>query len=107
MHAYNRGIVIPDLPSPPETLNWDMNVDSDFQRRWWHRCEVIGEGVWGRRVRLFYHIFYGEGYVIRPREKYQREGDGRPFAGGWSLSLYYSVVGTWSGALIHNSSRKV
>ena len=42
---------------------------------------MLSEGEWGRTVRLFYHIFYGEGFVIRPGHTYQREKDERPFAG--------------------------
>jgi len=42
---------------------------------------VEEEGEWGKRVRLFYHIFYGEGYVVQPGRQYQREADSRPFAG--------------------------
>ena len=42
---------------------------------------MIEEGGWGRRLRLFYHIFYGEGFVVRPEQAYTRQPDSRPFAG--------------------------
>ena len=64
-----------------ETLQWEDNVDPCFKERWWRECGVEEEGEWGRRVRLFYHIFYGEGYVIRPGGQYQRDADNKPFAG--------------------------
>ena len=58
-----------------------MNTDPKFQDHWWRKCEVLAEGEWGRVMRLFYHIFYGEGFVIRPGQKYTRDADSRPFAG--------------------------
>ena len=67
--------------STSETLDWDMNVDPNFHSQWWRKCEVLSEGEWGRVVRLFYHIFYGEGFVIKPGCSYQRQPDDQPFAG--------------------------
>lgn len=69
------------LPSTSETLDWDVNVDPNFRSQWWRKCEVLSEGEWGRVVRLFYHIFYGEGFVIKPGCSYQRQPDDQPFAG--------------------------
>ena len=71
-----------------ETLNWEANIDPNFRSRWWRECEVLREGEWGRVVRLFYHIFYGEGIVIKPEHTYKREKDDRPFAG----ELLYKAV---------------
>lgn len=68
-------------PCLAETLDWEVNVDPDFKERWWHECEVLREGEWGRVVRLFYHIFYGEGLVLQPGHEYTREPDNRPHAG--------------------------
>ncbi len=42
---------------------------------------MLQKGDWGKVVRLFYHGFYGEGFVVHPGAKYQREGEERPFAG--------------------------
>lgn len=64
-----------------ETLDWDLNSDPEFRSRWWKRCEVLCQGDWGRVVRLFYHIFYGEGLVLHPGQKYERKDDSRPYAG--------------------------
>ena len=64
-----------------ETLDWAGNTDPSFKARWWRECEVLREGDWGRVVRLFYHIFYGEGFVVHPGCKLQREADKKPFAG--------------------------
>ncbi len=51
---------------------------------------MLQKGDWGRVVRLFYHGFYGEGFVVHPGAKYQREGEERPFAGNdqWYHMLY-------------------
>lgn len=69
------------IPHTTETLEWEDNVDGCFKEHWWRQCGVEEEAEWGKRVRLFYHIFYGEGYVVHPGRQYQREADSRPFAG--------------------------
>lgn len=75
-----------------DAINWEMNLDSDFKKRWWHSCEVIQEGPWGRQVRLFYHSFYGEGFVVKPQHSFKRPADPRPYAG-----IAWSGVGTING----------
>ena len=68
-----------------ETLDWELNCDPQFRSRWWRECEVLSEGEWGRVVRLFYHIFYGEGLVLHPGTKYQQQPNHRPYAGQFSM----------------------
>ena len=83
-------LILACYSSLSETLHWERNTDPEFRKKWWHECECLEEGEWGRRVRLFYHIFYGEGFVIRPQKSYVRKEDGRPYAGepsNLSLSL--------------------
>ena len=63
------------------TINWDANTDSNFKDTWWKKCEKISEGPWGFKLRLFYRIFYGEGFIICPGQTYTREKDERPYAG--------------------------
>lgn len=77
-----------------ETLDWGVNTDPGFKQQWWHNCEELEAGEWGRRIRLFYHIFYGEGFVVHPGQTHQREADPRPFAG---------IV--WSGEGLVNGSQ--
>ena len=56
---------------------------------------MLEEGEWGRRLRLFYHVFYGEGFVVRPHQHYTREADSRPFAGEVYVGSYiYSYCAT-------------
>ncbi|KAL5470726.1 hypothetical protein EMCRGX_G028735 [Ephydatia muelleri] len=31
-------------------INWEMNLAGDFRERWWHSCEVLCEGSWGRQT---------------------------------------------------------
>ena len=67
------------------SLKWPLNVDSEFEKRWRHDCEVLETGDWGRRLRLFYHEFYGEGFEVLPGQTFRRDATERPFAGiTWS-----------------------
>ena len=63
------------------TVNFPGNVDPEFREKWRKDCEVILEGDWGRQLRLFYHLFYGEGFIIHPGKSFTREPDARPYAG--------------------------
>lgn len=63
------------------TMDWERNVDPRFKENWWHKCETLEEGSWGRKIRTFYYIFYGEGLIIHPGQSYTRGADVRPFAG--------------------------
>jgi len=64
-----------------ETVDWEVNTDPRFREKWWKSCEVLRAGEWGHVLRLFYHIFYGEGLVLRPGHTYHRQEDDRPYAG--------------------------
>ena len=73
-----------------QTIDWDQNVDPDFESKWRRDCETLETGDWGRRLRLFYHDFYGEGFEISPAlgdksvagstTTYTRAADDRPYA---------------------------
>ena len=63
-----------------------MNSDPEFHEHWWRSCEVLHNGEWGRVHRLFYHIFYGEGLVLHPGMRYERDADDRPCAGTYMCS---------------------
>ena len=63
------------------TINWEANTDPNFKEKWWKKCERLDEGPWGYKLRLFYHLFYGEGFFICPGKSYVRERDERPYAG--------------------------
>ena len=39
------------------------------------------DGAWGRRIKLFYHEFYGEGFEVKSGQCYTRMADTRPYAG--------------------------
>ena len=82
-------------------IDMPVNTDPSFRENWWKKCEVLNEGKWGRKIQLFYHIFYGEGFIIKPKQKYTREGDDRPYAG-----IIWSGNGTINGLAIDVANRK-
>ena len=71
------------------TIDWASNVDPSFKDNWWKTCERLDEGPWGFKLRLFYRLFYGEGFVVRPGMSFTRERDERPYAG-----IIWSGAGT-------------
>lgn len=69
-----------------EAIDWDLNSNWD-KSMWFNKCDTLSQGDWGYSKQLFYHIFYGEGYVIEPGKVFTRAPDKRPFAGiVWSGS---------------------
>lgn len=83
------------------TFNWEANVDSGFKDKWWRKCETVDEGSWGRKVRLFYHMFYGEGFIVSPGQSYTRQAEKRPFAG-----IVWSGEGTINGLPFSHSEEE-
>lgn len=63
------------------TINLPDNTDPEFKEKYCRKCETLAEGPWGRHIRLFYHLFYGEGFIVKPGATFKREGDQRPYAG--------------------------
>lgn len=64
-----------------ESIDWDTNTDPDFKKKWHTKCDVLEEGVWGKKVQLFYHNFYGEGFIVNPQHKCTAVKDNHPRAG--------------------------
>ena len=82
------------------TINWEANVDSKFKEKWWRECETISEGSWGRMIRLFYHMFYGEGFIVYPGQSFYRKLDQRPYAG-----IVWSGEGTINKLTVSHSDK--
>ena len=69
-----------------EAIDWELNSKWD-KSLWFNQCDILMQGDWGYSKQLFYHMFYGEGYVIEPAKVFTRDPDTRPFAGiVWSGS---------------------
>ena len=80
-----EGIQLKGLPSEEvlfdEAVDWDINIDPDYESKWHRSCNVLEEGAWGRRMRLFYSEFYAEGIVLNSGCQWIGKDDGRPRAG--------------------------
>lgn len=85
-----------------EVIDWELNSNWD-KCTWFSKCDILLQGKWGYCKRLFYHMFYGEGYVIEPGKVFTRSPDKRPFAG-----IVWSGSGLLNGMEINctNNERK-
>lgn len=77
-----------------QTIKWDLNVDPEFHAKWHRDVQVLDQGAFGRRLRIFFHQFYGEGFEIKPGQTLARPSDGRPFA-----CIVWSGRGTVNGSV--------
>ena len=64
-----------------QTIHWEMNIDSTLREKLSQKCQVLEEGIWGRKLQIFYHLFYGEGLVVSPRQSIMLEASEKPRAG--------------------------
>jgi hypothetical protein len=80
-----------------QTIKWDRNVDPEFETKWFRDCtaEPLEVGPWGRRIQLFHHQFYGEGFEINPGERFERAPTDQPYAG-----IVWSGKGSVNGAVL-------
>jgi len=64
-----------------ELINWETCIDSNFRSNYYRPSKVIEQGPWGRRIQIFFDLFYGEGFEIISGQRFSRLPDDRPFAG--------------------------
>ncbi len=56
---------------------------------------MLEEGAFGRRLRIFFHEFYGEGFELKGGAVWERAADERPFA-----CIVWSGRGTANGTAV-------
>ncbi len=75
-------------------VDWETSTDPAFERNHRRDIEILEEGPWGRRYRIFFDDFYGEGWEI---------------AGGATKALDAKAIPraaiVWSGAGTVNGNR--
>jgi len=64
-----------------QAVDWETSTDPRFKERFHRKAQLLESGPWGRRLRIFFDRFYGEGIEIEPRQRYVRTADPRPWAG--------------------------
>jgi len=64
-----------------QLLDWDRNTTPHFKQNYYRPSSTLEEGDWGRRLQIFYDLFYGEGFEIKPGKVFKRKSDKLPFAG--------------------------
>ncbi|MEM7011558.1 MAG: hypothetical protein AAF585_08760 [Verrucomicrobiota bacterium] len=70
-----------------EVIDWDASQDPNFEQKYHHQIEILEEGGWGRRYRIFYDVFYGEGWEVETGASANFAAKDKPIAGFvWSGS---------------------
>lgn len=68
-------------------LDWPVTSDQDLHKKYFHEPQVIASGPWGRRLRIFFDRFYGEGWEVLPEHTMELAAKAVPQAGiAWSGS---------------------
>lgn len=62
-------------------LDWNHTTDQTLKDRFLHAPQIIEEGVWGKRYRIFFDMFYGEGWEIKPNQSYTFKAKQTPQGG--------------------------
>ena len=64
-----------------QTINWELNIDPALSEKFSQKCKVLEEGVWGKKLQIFYHLFYGEGLIVSAKQSVTLEASEKPRAG--------------------------
>lgn len=75
-----------------QAVDWELSTDPDFERKYRRPSRVLESGPWGRRLQIFFDVFYGEGFEVEPGQQFTFEAGPRPFAG-----IVWSGEGTLNG----------
>ena len=70
----------------------EESADPEFRQACYRPAQLLDEGRWGRRFRIFFDAFYGEAIEIAPGRGWARPADDRPMAG-----LLWAGCGTVNG----------
>ncbi len=74
-------------------IDWESSSDIDFQKRFQRPIQIIDEGLWGKRFRIFFDMFYGEGWEIKSKVSFPSKH--KPIAG-----IVWSGKGMLNGSTI-------
>ncbi|KAI6654645.1 hypothetical protein LOD99_1039 [Oopsacas minuta] len=73
-----------------QTIDWEMNIQPTLIDKLSQKCKVLEEGTWGKKLQIFYHLFYGEGLIIAPGQSVKLNKCEKP-RGGICWSGYGKV----------------
>jgi hypothetical protein len=77
-------------------VDWEASTAPDFEKKLRRVPEVLDEGSWGRRLRIFFDMFYGEGWEIKKKASFPTKE--KPIAG-----VVWSGEGKLNGTTISQS----
>lgn len=70
-----------------QVVNWEVSSDPDFEKNYFRPIRILESGSWGRKYRIFFDRFYGEGLELEPGESHTFREKDRPVGGiVWSGS---------------------
>lgn len=49
-----------------QVLDWEANIDPNFEKKYFHRPRLLEQGSWGKRSQIFFDMFYGEEWILNP-----------------------------------------
>ena len=84
-----------------QLIDWDLCVDPDFENAYFREIQVLDEGGWGRRYRIFFHWFYGESWVVEVGKSVSFPAKEKPIG-----AIVWSGAGRINGMEISNPGAK-
>ena len=64
-----------------QAIDWNASTHPEFKKNYYRPSRIIEQGIWGRRLQIFFDEFYGEAIEIEPGQEFRRNADERPYAG--------------------------
>ncbi len=75
-----------------QVVDWELSSDPQFEKKYRKTARPIDNGSWGRRLQIFFEMFYGEALEIEPGAEYRLAAAPQPWTG-----LVWSGAGTVNG----------
>jgi hypothetical protein len=75
-----------------QVVDWELSADPEFEKKYRQAARTLESGSWGRRLQIFFEMFYGEALEIEPGAEYRCPASPEPWTG-----LVWSGAGSLNG----------
>lgn len=84
-----------------QLVDWNLCIDPGFEEKYFRDVELLDKGEWGRRYRIFFHRFYGEGWEIEAGKSVTFPAKDKPVG-----AIVWSGAGSLNGSEISNPGNR-
>jgi hypothetical protein len=84
-----------------QVVDWKLSTDPEFKKHFFRQPRTIESGDWGRRIQIFFDMFYGEAWEIEPEKSLTIVKSNEPAAG-----IVWSGNGMINGNMLNQADEE-